>query len=315
MRRLRRTLAVLIASCALTALAQAPTLASSEVEVTVTPNRPGATYLYGQSAVLTATTTPATDLDHWHWFIKEPGDQDFEISEFGETAELRLPHSMTWDGAQVYAELYGHNHEVVGRSDPLTLSFDRLPATTTLLASADRESYRVGDTAEFSSTQSPATADDHYHWYLRPKGKEYFTWIDGTSEATASLELGADHDGAEVIARLFNHDHVILAESAPIKLEVQKHESAVRVRVANAPLDTRDRPRLSVRIAATPKPTGTLTVKVDGEVRARVAAGRREVLVLPRLDRGKHRLRVVYGGNDIVDRAVATRPLMVRRAG
>ncbi len=315
MRRLRRTLAVLIAGCALTALAQAPTLASSDVEVTVTPNREGAEYLYGQSVVLTATTTPATDLDHWHWFIKEPGDQDFEISEFGETAELRLPHSMTWDGAQVYAEIYGHDHEVVGRSDPLTLSFDRLPATTTLLASADQESYRVGDRAEFSSTQSPATADDHYHWYLRPKGKEYFTWIDGTSEATSALDLTAAHDGAEVIARLFNHDHVILAESAPIKLEVDKYESALSVRVANAPLNTRDRPRLSVRIAAQSTPTGRLTVKVDGEVRASVPADRREVLVLPRLDPGKHRLRVGYGGNDTVDRAVATRPLMVRRAG
>jgi hypothetical protein len=315
MRRLRRTLAVLIASCALTALAQVPATAVTDVEVTVTPDRPGATYLYGQSITLTATTTPVTDLDHWHWFIKEPGDQEFEVSQFGETAELRLPHSMTWDGAQVYAELYGDDHQVVGRSDPLTLNVDRLPATTTLLTSTDKESYRVGDRAQLSSTQSPATADDHYHWYLRPRGEEYFIWIDGTSEADAALDLTAAHDGAEVIARLFSHDHVILAESAPIRLEVRKVESALTVRVGNAPLDTRERPRLKVRIAATAAPTGTVTVKVDGRVRATGVAHRRSTLVIAPLDRGRHRLRVVYSGDDVLDRAVVTRPLRVHRAG
>ena len=42
---------------------------------------------------------------------------------------------------------------------------------------------------------------------------------------------------------------------------------------------------------------------MDGGIRASVPADRHEVLVFPRLDPGKHRLRVVYGGNDIVDRA------------
>jgi hypothetical protein len=315
MRRLRRALAVLIAGCSLVALSQLTAAAADDVEITVTPNRPGAAYLYGQSIVLTATTDPATDLDHWHWFIKEPGDADFEVSHLGETAELRLPHSMTWDGAQVYAELYDHDHQVAGRSEPLTLNVDRLPATTELVATADQESYVVGDVAELSSSQNPPTSDDHYHWYLRRAGEEYFTWIDGTSEADATLEMAADHDGAEVLARLFSHDHVILAESEPIRLEVAKAESRLTVRIPNAPLTPRERPRLKLRIAAPLTPTGSVRVRVDGRLRATATAGRRVSVALPRLQPGRHRLRVVYSGDDNLRRAVVARKIRVRMPG
>jgi hypothetical protein len=311
MRSLRRALAALIAACSLVALGQLPSAAADDVEVTVTPSRPGAQYLYGQSIVLTATTNPATDLDHWHWFIKEPGDADFEVSHFGEAAELRLPHSMTWDGAQVYAELYGDDHSVAGRSDTLTLDVERLPATTELSASADRAAYRVGDTAALTSTQNPPTADDHYHWYLRRPGEEYFTWIDGTSEADATLDVTADHNGAEVIARLFNHDHVILAESEPIRLVVDKARSRVSVRVPNAPLTARERPRLAIRIAAPVAPTGSVKVRVDGRLRATESAGERTTVVLARLSPGRHRLKVAYTGDRNLERDVVSRTVRV----
>lgn len=315
MRRLRRALAALIAACTLVPLAETPVAASSEVEVRVTPDQPGASYLYGQGIALTATTVPATDLDHWHWFIKETGDREFEVWDLSEAAELRLPHSMTWDGAQVYAELYGHDHEVVGRSEPLTLSVERLPSSTDLTATADKTSYRVGDLAAFVSSQNPPTADDHYHWYLRPEGEDYFTWIDGTSEATAVLSVEAQHDGAEVMARLFNHDHLILAESAPIRLEVAKAQSRVTTRVGNAPLTPRKRPRLTVRIAAPVAPTGRVKVRVDGRLRATENASGRIAVVLPRLEPGRHRLRVGYGGDTNLRGAAVTRTLRVRARG
>jgi hypothetical protein len=315
MRRLRKALAVLIVGCTLVALAETTAAADDEVEVTVTANAAGARYLYGQSITLTATTRPPTDEDHWHWFIREPGDADYEPSHFGEGPELRLPHSMTWDGALVYAELYDHDHEVVGRSDPLTLHVDRLPAATELTATADRAAYRVGDTAAFTSAQDPPTDEDHFHWYLRPAGEEYFTWIDGTSEASAALDLGAHHDGAEVMVRLFDHDHVILAESAPIRLVVAKADPTLTARVTNAPLRAGKRARVAVRIAAPVAPTGHVKVRVDGRVRVTTEAAGRALAVLPRLNPGRHLLRVVYGGDAALERAVVTREIRVRARG
>ena len=315
MRKLRRALAALIAGFTLVAVTGAGATARTDVEVTVTPNQPGATYLYGQGITLTATTDPPSDEDHWHWFIKEPHDEEFEVSHFGEGAELDLPHSMTWDGAQVYAELYDHDHQVVGTSAPVTLHVDRLPPATELTAATDRPSYRVGDVAALTSTQTPPTGEDHYHWYLRPRGEEYFTWVDGTSAATAELALGREHDGAEVIVRLFDHDHLILAESAPIRLRVAKATTALTTRVANAPLAARERPRLDVRLSSPVPPTGQVKVRVDGRVRATTDAARRTSVVLPRLNPGQHRLRVVYGGDAQLERSVVARGIRVRAHG
>ncbi|WP_244927945.1 choice-of-anchor M domain-containing protein [Nocardioides sp. W7] len=186
----------------------------------VTANKPSAEYLYGQGITLTATPDAATDLDHYHWFVKGAGQAEYVISNRSATNELKLPTSTVWDGAQVVAKLYGDDHEVVAESAPVTLSVDTLEPTTVLTATTDRASYQVGETAALTSTQSPQTADDHYHWYVRKPGEEFYTWIDGTRAADATLPITADLQGAEVVARLFNADHAVLAESAPIVLSV-----------------------------------------------------------------------------------------------
>jgi len=173
----------------------------------------------------------------------------------------------------------------------------------------------VGDTATFASSQTPPTGEDHFHWYLRPRGEEYFTWIDGTDAASAALDLEAWHDGAEVMVRLFDHDHVILAESTPVRLEVAKADPGLTARVTNAPLRPGKRARVAVRIVAPVAPTGLVKVRVDGRVRGSTEAAGRVSVVLPRLAAGRHRLRLVYGGDTNLERAVVTREVRVGTRG
>ncbi|WP_436699117.1 choice-of-anchor M domain-containing protein [Nocardioides sp. BYT-33-1] len=306
--------------------------APADLGVEVTPNKPGATYLYGQGITLTAAPTAATDLDHYHWFVKRAGSPDYAISNASSTAELKLPTSLVWDGAQVYANLYDDAHNVVASSEPLTLHVSQLPQVTTLTAHADKASYAVGETAHFSSTQSPETGEDHFHWYVRKPGEEFYTYIPDSNQATADLPVTADLQGAEVIARIFDHDHAVIAESAPVVVSLAsgaaptptqpaagKAASQVEVKVKPQRLTPGKRGKVKVAVTVPSAPgvpvTGTVVVRAGGEkVAAKaVKVNGKVVIKLPRLTVGKHRIKVVYQGDATTERSSTTRVVKVRR--
>jgi surface-anchored protein len=300
---------------------------ASDLGLTVTTNRPNAQYLYGQGITLTAAPTAPTDLDHYHWFIKPAGADDFQISHRSSTAELKLPTSLAWDGAQVYANLYDDDHQVVATSDPATLHVTALEPVTTLTGTADQASYQVGETATFTATQDPATDEDHYHWYVRKPGEEFYTYIPGSDAAEATLPIAADHDGAEVIARLFNDDHAVIAESAPIELDVAdagltETTTAVTLTRQRQQYGDRQPARARVHVQADGSPTsgGTVTVAVNGVVVARDAAlseAGAAAAALPRtLAPGRHRVVATFEPTDPTLSASTSEPatLQVRKA-
>lgn len=289
-------------------------VASPDLGLTVAANKPDAAYLYGQGITLTATPDAATDLDHYHWFIKGAGQADYVISNRSVTSELKLPTSPVWDGAQVVAKLYDDDHEVVAESAPVTISVDTLPATTTLTARADKASYAVGETAVLTSTQSPQTADEHYHWYVRKPGEEFYTWIDGTRAADATLPITADLDGAEVAIRLFDGDHAVLAESAPVVLSVGAAAAATSTTLRL------DRPKQRYGAATTATVTVTAgTAAAAGRVAllagdrtvgeaALDAQGRARLQVPARLDPGTHQLTARFTPVDAGTHAASASP-------
>jgi len=305
--------------------------APADLGVEVTASKPDATYLYGQGITLTAAPTGPTDLDHYHWFIKRAGSPDYVISNASSTAELKLPTSLVWDGAQVYANLYDHAHNVVASSEPLTLHVSQLPQVTTLTAQADKASYAVGETAHFTSSQSPETGEDHFHWYLRKPGEEFYTYIPDSNQATADLPVTADLQGAEVVARLFDHDHAVIAESAPVVVSLTgdaaptpppaagKAVSQVDVKIKPTRLTARKRAKVKVAVTVPLAPGTAVSGKVvirDGgkKIAAKaVKANGKVVIRLPRLRAGKHAITVVYKGDATTEKSRTTHVVKVRR--
>lgn len=305
--------------------------APADLGLEVTPNKPGADYLYGQGITLTAAPTATTDLDHYHWFIKRAGGPDYAISNASSTAELKLPTSLVWDGAQVYANLYDHAHNVVASSAPLTLHVAQLPQVTTLTAHADKASYAVGETARFTSTQSPATGEDHFHWYVRKPGEEFYAYIPDSNQATADLPVTADLQGAEVVARIFDHDHAVIAESAPVVVSLAsgaapvpppaagKAVSQVGVKVKPKRITPGKRGKVKVAVTVPSAPgtpvSGKVVVRSGGKKLAAgtVRADGTVVLRLPRLKAGKHRIKVVYRGDATTEKSIGAQVVKVRR--
>ncbi|NHC25553.1 Ig-like domain repeat protein [Nocardioides sp. IC4_145] len=286
----------------------------------MTPNREGARYLYGQGITLTAAPTAATDLDHWHWFVKPAGASEFTISDRSATAELKLPTSMSWNGAQVYASLYDEDHQVVASSAPVTLEVSTLPAVTTITAATDRPAYRAGDVARLSSTQQPQTDETHFHWYVRKTGEEFYTYIPGSDAADATLPITADLDGASVLVRLFDDAHAVIAESAPVPLQVaDAGPGATTIAARLQPSTVRyaaKRAALQVEVDADgATPEGSVDVTVGGRTVARDVAvdeaGAATVRLPKKLTPGRHRVVAHFRPADDQAHAASSSPATV----
>ncbi len=100
---------------------------------------------------------------------------------------------------------------------------DPAPVETTLSITGAEGHFHTGDTVTLTAVQDPPTGEDHYHWFVRPAGASDFTVVSGALQATYSFTAAAHHDGAEYIAKLYDHDHVVIAESAPVTVEIDDH--------------------------------------------------------------------------------------------
>jgi surface-anchored protein len=297
--------------------------AASEPGVAVTPNKPNGEYLYGQGITLDAAPTSPTELDHWHWFVKRAGEPQFTVSDRSSTAQLKLPTSEVWDGAQVYAALYDDDHAVAARSEPLTLSVDRLPEVTDLTATADASSYAMGATATFTTARNPETGGDHFHWYLRKRGEEFFTYVPGSNFATLDLPITADMDDAEVQVRLFDEAHAVIAEADPITLQVGDAApvATTTTLTLGRSSTTYGTPRDAVVrvVAGDVAGAGAVQVRAGSRVlgRATLTDGQARITLPSGLGVGRHPLTAVFAPADATQAAStsARRTLTVARAG
>ncbi len=299
--------ALLLGAGTTSALVAAPATAASaavdELSLTVTPNREGGAYFYGQGITLVASPSEHPGAGHYHWYVKRAGGS-FATFAGAETAELKLPSSPVWDGAQAYAAWVTEDHRTVAVSDPVSLSMTVKPAKYQIAIAPVPDHVHSGATMDFRLLANPAQAGEHYHWYVRKPGEEFFTYLPGPTDATATLEVTPEHDGAEVIARLFDGDHAVIAEAAPVVVEVDDHESHATRTTARPARSTVTkggaRARLLVRVTAPgvdESVTGRVVATVGGKRLAAAVLGKdgRATITLPRsLKRGSHRVVVTY---------------------
>ncbi|MDR3361111.1 MAG: choice-of-anchor M domain-containing protein [Bifidobacteriaceae bacterium] len=181
-----------------------------------------ASFKAGEAASLTASLSAATVLDSFQWFVKLPGAAAATRIEGATAATYDFTASPDLDGAEISVAVVKPTGAVAyGPSAPVTLAVEAAePVTTTVTVSGLAASYKVGDTLTLTASQDPDTGEDHWHWFVKPAGSDVYTVVAGQTSSTLTREVVAEDDGASVIARLYGHDHAVIAESAPVVVKV-----------------------------------------------------------------------------------------------
>ncbi|MGA7149489.1 MAG: choice-of-anchor M domain-containing protein [Microbacterium sp.] len=188
-------------------------------DLMIETNRDEDDYWTGQTATLTAKQSTATGLTAYRWLAKLPGTSEFTAVD-GQTAEqYKFKPTLTNSGVQVKVQLL-LDGEIHAESDAVTITAQVRPVVTTLTVSGDKQSYAPGDTAQLTSAQTPQTDEAHYHWYVKRAGASDFVWVDQSRDKDLDYPVTAEDAGAQLVVRLFDDTHAIIAESAPYTLTV-----------------------------------------------------------------------------------------------
>ena len=193
------------------------------VSTTVTISGLADSYEVGDTMSLTASQDPETGEDHWHWFIKPAGSDAYSVISGELTSSLSRVVAAEDDGASIIARLYDHDHAVIAESAPVVVTVADAaeePVPTTVTISGLEDSYDAGDSMSLTASQDPDTGEDHWHWFIKPAGSDAYSVISGELTSSLSRVVAVEDDGASIIARLYDHDHAVIAESAPVTVKV-----------------------------------------------------------------------------------------------
>ncbi|SNT07135.1 probable extracellular repeat, HAF family [Micrococcales bacterium KH10] len=204
------------------------------------------------------------------------------------------------------------------------------PVDTTLTIAGIADHYHPGDVVTLTAQQDPQTDLDHYHWFTRPNASTDWSLapepgISGTFTFTAQLE----QDGYEVLVRLYDDNHSVVAESAPVTLHVTNHggpdgpgpgDPAVPpATIAASDTSSRfgKRATISVRVSAAGR-AATGTVRVSGTaikpVNSTLVNGVATVRLPKKLAVGRHKVTVSYLGSASAKPASRTVAVRVDKA-
>jgi hypothetical protein len=180
-------------------------------------------YHSGDALDLAATVTPAPAAlnAQYRWYQRCDTDAAWTpVTDAKAGVPLTVAATPALDGCQVLAR-----HFSVA-SEPVTIHVeDHAPVATVLTVAGLRDHYHPGDPIALEAQQAPATGLDHWHWFVRCAGGD---WTIEPSNVTDTWTTTADlrHEGCLVQAKLYDHDHEVVAESEPVTLRVRDHAPA-----------------------------------------------------------------------------------------
>lgn len=79
-------------------------------------------YHTGDVVTLVAELNETTDYDHWHWFIREDANQEWEA--VSDQLTDHFEYTTTGESFEVRAVLYDHDHNAYAESDPVSVLID-----------------------------------------------------------------------------------------------------------------------------------------------------------------------------------------------
>lgn len=155
---------------------------------------------------LPGTISPNANVHaHANWAFTEEGTYSFTVVAGGDLAG---------GGGTVNSAPRTYTFQV-GDADPQPI--------TTLGVTGLADHYHSGDVVTLTAVQDPVTELDHYHWFTRAAGSDEWVIVPDAATAQYSFTATAQHNGLAVMARLYDHDHAVVAESEPVTVVVDDH--------------------------------------------------------------------------------------------
>ncbi|WP_018932321.1 metal ABC transporter solute-binding protein, Zn/Mn family [Gracilibacillus lacisalsi] len=215
-------------------------------------------YHTGDMIGLTAELDEDVEYDHWHWYTRESADEEwatvpdqggpeFEYEASGESFELR---AVLFDGEHnEYAasepveividdhdgddhdhseEEHDHNHGEEGGHDhehgqDEESGQDNENGTGTIEIAGLADHYHTGDVVTLVAQLDENIEYDHWHWFTRESEDEQWEVVSG--QQTDHFEYETTGESFEVKAVLYDNDHNTYAESEPVSIIIDDHES------------------------------------------------------------------------------------------
>ncbi|WP_042225251.1 metal ABC transporter solute-binding protein, Zn/Mn family [Oceanobacillus manasiensis] len=218
-------------------------------------------YHTGDMIKLTAELDEDVEYDHWHWYRKESADAEwetvpnqggaeFEYEASGESFELRAvlfddshneyaaSESMEividdhnghhhgededeHDHSHGHGEEDAHDHDQADSEESSHDNEHESDRSIDIVGLADH--YHTGDVVTLEAELPEDVEFDHWHWYIREKeGQE---WEALSDQGTSHFEYKTTGESFEVRATLFDDDHNTYAESEPVSIVIDDHES------------------------------------------------------------------------------------------
>jgi surface-anchored protein len=197
----------------------------------------GPSVFLNPSTGLPASFTSTAAHEHLNWGFTDQGEYtlsfDVNVTKPDSTVLQSATHEYTF---------------FVGE----TLPEDSDPSVTLEITGLSGH-YHAGGVATLTAVQTPAEGLDHYHWLTRLPGEAEWSYVPDAYTASYGFIVRSADDGRELIARLYDHSHNQIAESAPVTIHVDDH--------GNSPLEG---PTISATLAET---AGALVVSVAPENR------------------------------------------------
>ncbi|MBB4908708.1 choice-of-anchor M domain-containing protein [Actinophytocola algeriensis] len=166
----------------------------------------GPVSVLGGGFQLPGTISPNVNVHaHANWAFTEEGTYSFTAVASGDLAA----------GGTATSAPRTYTFQVGDTAEPAPV--------TTLSVTGMADHYHSGDVVTLSAVQDPATGLDHYHWFTRAAGSDEWVIVPDAAGAEYSFTATAQHDGLAVIARLYDHDHAVVAESEPVTVVVDDH--------------------------------------------------------------------------------------------
>ena len=231
-------------------------------------------YHTGSIANFSAKVAPASVLDRFEWQLRLAGENDWKTAAGDHGAAYALKVLESHEGAQLRAVLTFDDGEPYVTSDPVTIEVDdhhgEEPVETELSITGLESAYAVGSVAKLAAVQQPQTDEDHYHWFVKRAGEQDYTVIPEAATSKLEYSVLAEDAGAQLIVRLYDHDHGVIAESKPVTLNVLPSTGPGDQKPGRAPAEQDERTLEGVAAGGIEldredvKQGGTVTIALDG---------------------------------------------------